>query len=351
MYPVDIEQVLTANTVSEIKEEFELEIIDLEYTTKYIEKDNLPTGTIQISQEGKVGSQKAITVKHYENDVLTRENILSNNVEKASIDRIVEVGIGKGHNNYKPKEGDTCYVTSNTLAIRLEPDSSSEKIGTLTKDMQVNIIQVLDNWLYITSSQRDGYIEKGAITNINPNEPEKSYTNEYSREELLARLDFNMDLNNPSEFSIEQFKQVLENDSNDKNGVFAESAEYFYYAEQQYNINGVFVAAVGIHESGWGTSTIAKNKNNLFGYGAVDSNPYGGAYSFESYGEGIDLVARVLKKYYLNPAGTEVYAGDVANGRFYNGNTLSAVNKIYASDKNWANSVYKWMKYLYNKLQ
>ena len=159
-----------------------------------------------------------------------------------------------------------------------------------------------------------------------------------------------MELNKPSNLSLNQFKKILENDSNDKNQIFTNNAEYFYYAEKQYNINGVFLAAVAIHESGWGTSKISKNKNNLFGYGAVDSNPYGGAYSFSSYNEGIDLLARVFVKYYLNPSGTSIYDGNIANGKYYSGNTLQAVNKRYASDKNWANSVFKWMKYLYNKL-
>ena len=31
-----------------------------------------------------------------------------------------------------------------------------------------------------------------------------------------------------------------------------------------YHINGVFLASMAIHESGWGTSTIAKDKKNLF---------------------------------------------------------------------------------------
>ena len=159
-----------------------------------------------------------------------------------------------------------------------------------------------------------------------------------------------MALNVPSNLSIDQFKKILGNDTSDVNSVFDENAEYFYYAEKQYRINGVFLAAVAIHESGWGTSTIAKNKKNLFGYGAIDSNPYGGAYNFESYNEGIDLVARALVKYYLNENGTEIFDGNIANGKFYNGNNLSAVNKVYASDKNWANGVYKWMKYLYNKI-
>ncbi len=162
-------------------------------------------------------------------------------------------------------------------------------------------------------------------------------------------LDFNIALNKPSGYSLEQFTKALTDDK-DKNNIFQDNAKYFYYIEEQYNINGLFVAAVGIHESAWGTSKIARNKYNLFGYGAYDSNPYNGAYSFENYAESIDLIARVFVKYYLNPAGTSIYDGQKAKGSYYSGNTLTSVNKRYASDKNWANGVYKYMQYLYNKI-
>lgn len=162
-------------------------------------------------------------------------------------------------------------------------------------------------------------------------------------------LDFNIALNKPSGYSLDQFTNIL-TDEKDKNNIFKDNAKYFYYIEEQYNINGLFVAAVGIHESAWGTSKIALNKKNLFGYGAYDSNPYNGAYSFESYAESIDLIARVFVKYYLNPKGTSIYDNQSAKGTYYSGNTLTSVNKKYASDKNWANAVYKHMQYLYNKL-
>ena len=165
-----------------------------------------------------------------------------------------------------------------------------------------------------------------------------------------GKLNFNMALNKPSGLTLEQFTKVL-TDSKDKNKIFEKNAKYFYYAERQYNINGLFVAAVGIHESAWGTSRIALNKNNLFGYGAYDSNPYNGAYTFDDYAEAIDLVSRVFVKFYLNPKGAKIYDNQTANGRYYSGNTLSAVNKRYATDKNWANGVYSHMQYLYNKLK
>lgn len=165
-----------------------------------------------------------------------------------------------------------------------------------------------------------------------------------------GKLSFNIALNKKSGFTLEQFTKALTDDK-DVNRIFQNNSKYFYYVEDEYNINGIFVAAVGIHESAWGTSKIALNKNNLFGYGAYDSNPYNGAYDFEDYAESIDLVSRVFVKYYINPSGTNIYDGQKANGKYYSGNTLYAVNKRYATDKNWANGVYKYMKYLYNKIQ
>ena len=164
-----------------------------------------------------------------------------------------------------------------------------------------------------------------------------------------GKLDFNMALNKPSGFSLEDFTKAL-TDSRDKRKVFQDNAKYFYYAEKQYNINGIFVAAIGIHESAWGTSRIAKDKHNLFGYGAYDSSPYYSAYNFETYAESIDLVSRMLVKHYINPKGTIIYSGEKAKAKYYNGNTLSAVNKCYATSKNWAKDVYTHMKYLYNKI-
>ena len=119
---------------------------------------------------------------------------------------------------------------------------------------------------------------------------------EYSKQELISRLSKNMSLNKPSGLTLEQFKKIFENESKDKNGVFGESAEYFYYVEKVYGINGVCVAAIGIHESAWGTSKIATDKKNLFGYGAYDMNAYASAYKYNGYAAGIDMISRVLMK-------------------------------------------------------
>ena len=159
-----------------------------------------------------------------------------------------------------------------------------------------------------------------------------------------------MDVGTQSDLSLEQFEAIFENNSYDQNDIFKENAKYFYYAEEQYNINGVFLASIAVHESAWGTSSIARNKGNLFGYCAYDWDPYNSASKFNSYAEGIDMVARMLMKNYLNPSGTNLSDGSLATGRYYCGKTISSVNVHYASDKNWANCVYSWMEKLYNMI-
>ena len=141
------------------------------------------------------------------------------------------------------------------------------------------------------------------MSNINPLQIENLELSEveHSKEELLSKLNKDMDVGIPSGLSLEQFRTILQYNTKDVNGIFMENCDYFYYAEQEYGINGVFLASIAIHESGWGTSSIALNKNNLFGYMAYDGSAYSSSASFSSYSEGIDLLARVLIKYYLNP--------------------------------------------------
>ena len=351
---IDVKEILKKNTSDVTKKTLSVDEVDLDYTTEYIDNADLPTGTIRVKQEGTDGKQKMIIIKEYKGDEYVGEERIQGEITANSINKIVEIGIGEGTNNYIPKAGDSIWATPEKVKIREAPSKKANEIYTIAKDQKATIMEVVNNnWLKIQYATVIGYVDSACFTNINPNGTTAQNFSagvEYSREELLASLDFNMDLTKPSGLSLAQFQKVLSGNSGDKNNVLASNAEYFYYAERQYGINGIYLASMAIHEGGWGTSKIANDKKNLFGYGAYDSNPYGGSYSFSTYAEGIDLVARVLVKNYLNPKGTEIYDGQTATGMYYNGPTLTGVNTRYASDKNWANAVFKWMTYLYNRL-
>ena len=355
---IDIDSYIENNSKEGVKEEYTVEEVELEFITKYKNNASLPKGTLQVTQEGRKGKQQITTKKTYENDQLIGEEQVSAKITKAAVNKIVEVGTGSGRaSNYEVKVGDTVYVTSDRLSVMVEPSEQSQKIATLSQNDELKVLELQGEWYRIRSGSTVGYVKKEATTYRNYAQEEaennssniNTSTSQKSKSELLSTLSFGMALNKPSGLTLEQFKTIL-SDSKDKNKIFEQNAEYFYYIEKEYNINGVFVAAVGIHESAWGTSKIAQEKYNLFGYGAYDSNPYNGAYTFSDYSECIDLLARVFVKYYLNPADTSIYGGETASGKYYNGSTLSGINQKYATDKNWANSVYTTMKYLYNKL-
>ena len=352
---VNLEEIISKNTNHGQREEYEVNEETLEYITKYRTNTSIPKGAIQVVQEGRQGTQEITIKKTYKDEELISEEQVSQKITKASIDKIVEIGGGDGTSNYTAKVGDTLYVTSDRLSVRVDPDESAQKVATLSKNDEVELKEIKDSWYRIECGMTRGYVKAECTTYINPNTPEEEGTTNDNSENIKSTneekntLSFQMDLNKPSGLTLEQFKKVL-TDDNDKHNIFANNAEYFYYIEKQYHINGIFVAAVGIHESAWGTSKIALEKKNLFGYGAYDASPYTSAYSFSNYSESIDLLARIFVKYYLNPKGTSIYGGEVAIGSCYNGPTVTGVNMKYATDRNWANRVYQYMQYLYNKL-
>lgn len=346
---IDVNKIIDKNVDNDKVEKITVEDEVLEYLTKYRTNNSIPKGISYVVQEGMEGIQRITTKTIYDkNDNIISKEQIGTSVIKASSNKIVEIGGANYTTNYRAKVGDSMYVTSDVLGLWSEPTEESRKITTLKQYDEVKILEIKQSWYKVSYKNMNGWIKSECTLYMNLN-PKETDTSAKTKQQLLSELNFNMTLNKPSGLTLNQFKKVLADDK-DINGIFAQNAEYFYYIERQYNINGIFVAAVGIHESAWGTSKIALNKNNLFGYGAYDSNPYNGAYNFSNYAESIDLIARVLVKYYLNPAGTSIYGGEISKGTYYNGATLTGVNVKYATDKNWANSVYSYMKYLYNKL-
>ncbi len=109
----------------------------------------------------------------------------------------------------------------------------------------------------------------------------------------------------------------------------------FKKAEQKSGVNAYALTAIALHESGFGQSKIAKQKHNLFGFQAYDNNPYQSAKTFDSFEQGIFHVADYLKKNYLS-----------VDGKYYNGTTLSAIGKNYATDPQWSQKVEAIMKAL-----
>lgn len=126
---------------------------------------------------------------------------------------------------------------------------------------------------------------------------------------------------------------------------FIPNAENFYDIATSYGLDPRFIFCIGIHESGFGTSAIANEKGNFFGWNANDSNPYGDASSFYDMSSGIETVCKGLANQYVSPNGSW-YQWIIDKG--YSPTTIQGIGCRYASDPNWANAVIKHMKNIFN---
>ena len=348
---IDLQKVLNSNlstikTIITSEEEQEVE-----YPVTKVDNPLLPKGEEKVKKAGIKGKDKVTVVRTYENNEVVEEVVTQRTIIVPTSEEIVEAGTSEFLANNKVHIGDTMYLIEDVTLKQMDNEASLDVIS-VKKYLDVKLLDLSGDWARISYEDKDGtkegYVKNIKLTSsaVNQDVLEKNRL-----QKIITKLDFNMELNKPSGFTEDDFKKMLTGNAQDKNLVFTNNATFFYQMEQKYNLNGVFLAAMGIHESQWGTSRIAVDKKNLFGYGAYDSDAYTYSFEFEDYTEGIELVAKVLVKHYLNTTGTPVYDGELATGKYYNGPTVSGVNIRYATDTNWANAVYTIMENLYKKLE
>ncbi|WP_461365068.1 glucosaminidase domain-containing protein [Candidatus Darwinibacter acetoxidans] len=121
-----------------------------------------------------------------------------------------------------------------------------------------------------------------------------------------------MPLDTPSGYSAARFERVFAGTA------LAGIGEALVAAEEEIGVNGVVLAGIIIHESGWGTSRLARERNNLAGLGAYDGREYAYSMTFGSRENCIMFLARLLRD---KPG------------------TLEQVGRWYASDPRWAAKV------------
>lgn len=343
--PFNISQILMDNSNTGKTKEKTYRDKEIPYSTKYIKNDSLPKNEKIVKQAGVLGLERVNLVRTYEGKDLVDESTASIDILKAPIEEIVEVGTSDFLVNYNVHLGDTMYIIS-TVSLMDSINNGSE-ICRITRYMDVTLLEVLGDWCKIVFDGQEGYVPSSSLTSQSTT-PGIVSQNKVQR--IVSKLNFNMMLNVKSGLSLEDYKRILANEPRDVNKILYSNAEAFYNAEQKYNVNGLLLVAMAIHESGWGTSAISLDKRNLFGYGAYDNDAYNSAYTFDTYAEGIEFVAKILAKAYLNPAGMTMADGDTTTGRFYSSPTLTGINIRYSTDPNWCTKVFSYMTYFYDKL-
>ncbi|MFE0624789.1 SH3 domain-containing protein [Priestia aryabhattai] len=203
-----------------------------------------------------------------------------------------------------------------TKKVNLYKDSSfsSKNLGALAPQTVTVIDARTGGWYKIKSFAGDAWINPTS----SPSLP-TSYQN--------------IDLRKPSKISAQRINEYIK--KNRPNSLLIGQGNLFLEAQSKYGVNADYLVAHAMLESDWGTSPLARTKNNLYGQNAVDWNP-NAAYRFNSLKECIMYQAYSVRKYWLEPTGNR-----------YNGPTLVGMNKTYAADKQWASKIAGLMNEFY----
>lgn len=345
---LNIQTIISENAGMDRVKEQVVEARDIEFETTYTNNATLPKGEEIVKQEGVNGKENVTAVKTFENGNFIEEIILSKERLVDPVTKVIDLGTSEFLAKHKVHIGDIMYLSADGT-LKETADASSKDLAQIKKSLDVKLLELPnEEWCKISFDGLEGYIKTSNLTSAytTPNIVEKNRI-----QRILLKVNIDMELNKVSGLTLNDYKKIFTGLSNDTNKIFEDNYSTFYNVEKKYNINGIFLASMAIHESSWGTSQIAKDKKNLFGYGSYDSTPYDSSFDFASYSEGIETVAKSLVKYYLNPTGTVIYDGELASASYYNGPTLSGVNTRYASDTEWHKKIYNYMEMLYNRLQ
>lgn len=345
---LNMQKIISENSSFEKVKEQVTEERNIDFEIQSQPNGSLPRGEQNIIQQGALGKENVSLVKTYENGEFIEEIVLARETTQEPVPEILSVGTSDFLAKLKIHIGDTVYLTSDTK-LRKEAKEDSEELADVKQSLDVKLLELPnEDWCKVSFDSIEGYLPTKNLTSayITPNIVEKNRI-----QRILIKVNINMELNKSSGLSLKDYQKIFKDLPNDTKDIFQDNAEVFYNVDKKYNVNGIFIASIAIHESAWGTSQIAQDKHNLFGYGSYDSTPYESSFEFDSYSESIETVAKSLVKYYLNPSGTKIYDGETASAWYYNGPTLEAVNQRYASDQDWHKKVYSYMEMLYNRLK
>lgn len=172
-------------------------------------------------------------------------------------------------------------------------------------EMENETLQYMNN-----DYQDEDKINKQIIDELK--EKNKTLYAQVTELEELVNVSLQYDANNYSRSSLttkplDKYGVISEEELNEwiaerapSDSPFIGEADAFLEAARQSGLDPKYIVAHAGLESGWGTSSIARDKFNFFGIGAFNHDPYNSAYTFSSFEEGIIEGALWIKRNYTD---------------------------------------------------
>ena len=245
-------------------------------------------------------------------------------------------------------------ISTDVLSVREEPTTEGARLTTVKQGEIYAVEEVQEalegtaagsegSWFKITAGEYTGWVCGKYAAWV-----AESYTPEMFQ--FLA-------LSGKSGVTVSDLGRMLNN-----KGILRGTEAVFYQASRSNNINEIFLTALALHETGRGTSLLAngvlytpsdtslppKKVYNMFGIGAVDSNPnlYGAEYAYNhgwfSKEEAIIGGAYFVSGSYVNNA--RYYQDTLYKMRW---NPGSPGNHQYATDIGWASKQTSFIRQFY----
>lgn len=152
-------------------------------------------------------------------------------------------------------------------------------------------------------------------------------------ENSLASLDVT---NGLPKLNTNQISQIIAKHFSNSTVIKPSDAEGIYNAQQQSGMSALAILGIGALESGYGTSNIAKQKNNIWGWNATNTNPGGNATTFSQMSTGaLEFANSFIKTYYSGYGAKSIQAAGTGNnpsGKGYAYYDDGSINSQWATD-------------------
>lgn len=156
--------------------------------------------------------------------------------------------------------------------------------------------------------------------------------------EPVVSVEYNYtDIAQKSGFTAEQFNAIISKaftDMGKSDTKMTDIGAGLYTAEQEYNVNGLYLLGIASLESGWGTSGLATKANNIYGligmsFDSVDDcSEYMGKLIRNSYiDKGYDTLDKIQTKYC--PNGGSKWVGNI---KWCANKYITAATELYSGN-------------------
>lgn len=223
-----------------------------------------------------------------------------------------------GYNPFLNKDGRLAYPYLNYQRALDNPNVSNTAKNYIQQATGLSPTETTS-----TQSSADTGVDRSTQSDANTNVDVNS----------LASMDVVTELPKLTE---SQIADIILNHFSNSTVITPADAAGIYNAQEQSGMSALAILAIGGLESGYGTSSIAKNTNNLWGWGATNDNPSGNAKSFSPISTGaLEFANSFLNTYYNNYGAKSIYAAGTGNnpaGMGYSYYDNGSINPQWATD-------------------